>query len=202
LVIVEHPSRDDQRKRTRNDGRDHGFDDDNFSDVGQRDGVDRADGFQLADFDLRDAATGWGFPAGATGREVGDWDCVDVDTGLQRHGDVQLHDVFADDHLRARSSVGDADAGRPDGCGDSAEHLLQRNDYRGVGTASRRVRRRAGVAVTEPGAWRLRVDVPAEPAVGAVVCSSRIDGDWGSCVQQPAERSERSNAAGELFGDV
>jgi hypothetical protein len=46
------------------------------------------------------------------------------------------------------------------------------------------------------------VDVPAESAVGAVVCGSRVDGDWRSSVQQSAERAEWSDAAGELFGDV
>ena len=46
------------------------------------------------------------------------------------------------------------------------------------------------------------MDVEAEPALGGVVCDSRVDGDWRSVVCQSAARAERSYAAGELYGDV
>jgi len=46
------------------------------------------------------------------------------------------------------------------------------------------------------------VDVEAEPALGSVVCSSGVDGNWRSVLRQSAEGAERGDAAGELHGDV
>jgi hypothetical protein len=46
------------------------------------------------------------------------------------------------------------------------------------------------------------VDVEAQPAVGGVVCDSRVDGDWRSGLQRSTEGTEWGNAAGELYGDV
>lgn len=46
------------------------------------------------------------------------------------------------------------------------------------------------------------MDVEAEPALGGVVCDSRIDGNWRSVLRQSAEGTERGYAAGELYGDI
>jgi hypothetical protein len=46
------------------------------------------------------------------------------------------------------------------------------------------------------------VDVEAQSAVGGVVCGSRVDGNRWSGLRQYTEGTERSNAAGKLFGDV
>jgi hypothetical protein len=46
------------------------------------------------------------------------------------------------------------------------------------------------------------VDVEAEPALGGVVCSSRIDGNWRGVLRESTKGTERGYAAGKLYGDV
>jgi hypothetical protein len=46
------------------------------------------------------------------------------------------------------------------------------------------------------------VDVEAEPTLGDVVCGSRADGNWRSVLRKSTKGTERSYAAGELYGDV
>jgi len=46
------------------------------------------------------------------------------------------------------------------------------------------------------------VDVEAQPALGGVVCDSRVDGNWRSVVRKSTKGTERGYAAGELYGDV
>ena len=46
------------------------------------------------------------------------------------------------------------------------------------------------------------MDVEAEPALGGVVCDSRIDGNWRSVLRESTKGTERGHAAGELHGDV
>ena len=46
------------------------------------------------------------------------------------------------------------------------------------------------------------MDVEAEPALGGIVCSSRIDGNWRSVLRQSSEGTERGYAAGKLYGDL
>jgi hypothetical protein len=46
------------------------------------------------------------------------------------------------------------------------------------------------------------VDAEAEPALGGVVCNSRLDGNWRSVLRQSTEGTERGYAAGQLYGDV
>ena len=46
------------------------------------------------------------------------------------------------------------------------------------------------------------MDVEAEPALGDVVCDSRVDGNWRSVLRESTKGTERCHAAGELHGDV
>ena len=99
-------------------------------------------------------------------------------------------------------AIGDFDTGWTDGCGDRAEYVLQRSDDDGIDTDAGRTRRGHHAAVAQPDAGRRAVDVEAEPALGGVVCSSGVDGDWRSVLRESAKGTERGYAAGELYGDV
>ena len=46
------------------------------------------------------------------------------------------------------------------------------------------------------------MDVEAQPEVGGLVCDTRLDGNRRSGLQRTAEGAERSDAAGQLHGDV
>ena len=109
-----------------------------------------------------------------------------------------LHNIVADDYVFASTVICGAFAQRAVASGDCGEYVLQRTDNHGTCRDAGRIGRGYRPANAVDDAGGSGVDVPAESAVGGVVCVVRADCARRSGLQLVAAKPERGDAAWEL----